>query len=400
MVMKQEAVLEKQPLDDYQAGDFFIETPKRTILGKGVFLQVPAAENEENQMTGLAKRVAYSLQKAKELGHPKPVVTGAVPFSLYQEASLSVPAIVQFAPSFQQEERAEAGSAPADVEKLEFIPEPEQYKEGVAKGIEKIQKGELDKIVLSRSLKVSLKEPVDIPQLLRNLAYQNKRGYTFATDITAGEERSTLIGASPELLVTREGIEVIANPLAGSRPRSQDPVEDKRRAEELLSSAKDLLEHAVVVQAVAKALRPFLKNIEIPVKPSLVTTETMWHLSTVVKGELIDPKVSSLDLAIALQPTPAVCGTPTEKARQAIAEIEPFDRGFFTGMIGWCDAHGDGEWVVTIRCAEAKEHSLQLFAGAGVVGASKPEEELAETGAKFQTMLRAMGIPTEQFKQI
>lgn len=126
----------------------------------------------------------------------------------------------------------------------------------------------------------------------------------------------------------------------------------------------------------------------------------MWHLSTVIKGELLDAEVSSLDLAVALQPTPAVCGAPTEKARQAISEIEPFDRGFFTGMVGWCDADGDGEWVVTIRCAEANGQSLRLFAGAGVVGESKPEEELAETGAKFQTMLRAMGVNTEQFKDI
>ena len=114
----------------------------------------------------------------------------------------------------------------------------------------------------------------------------------------------------------------------------------------------------------------------------------------------MDPQVSSLELAVALHPTPAVCGAPTEKARQAIAEIEPFDRSFFTGMVGWCDADGDGEWVVTIRCAEVKEHTLQLFAGAGVVGASKPEEELAETGAKFQTMLRGMGIQTDRTEGI
>ncbi|MGM9950876.1 MAG: isochorismate synthase DhbC [Lysinibacillus sp.] len=397
---KLEAVLEKRPLDDYEAGDFFIESPKRTILGKGVFLEVPSDEKQDNQMAGLAERVALTLKRAKEQGHPQPIVTGAVPFDHYKKASLSIPEIIQLAPSYQKEERGGMVAAPAAVYELTPIPSPEQYKKGVAQGIERIQSGELDKIVLSRSLKLSSKEPVNIPQLLHNLAYQNKYGYTFATDITSGEERATLIGASPELLVSREGMEVIANPLAGSRPRSKDPIEDHRRAQELLSSPKDLHEHAVVVEAVAAALRPYLKNMEVPEKPSLVTTETMWHLSTVVKGELVDPEASSLELAVALHPTPAVCGAPTEKARQAIAEIEPFDRSFFTGMVGWCDADGDGEWVVTIRCAEAKEHTLQLFAGAGVVGASKPEEELAETGAKFQTMLRGMGIQTEQTKEV
>ena len=394
MGMKQETVVEKQLLDDYQAGDFFMETPKRIILGKGVFLRVPADENQKNQLTGLAKRVADTLQQAKEQGHLQPIVTGAVAFDHHKKASLYIPAAVQQGPSLQQEERGEAGSAPTAVSELVQIPNPAQYKQGVAQGIEKIKSGELDKIVLSRSLKLSLQEPVDIPQLLRKLAYQNKHGYTFAADISSGGENSTLIGASPELLVSRQGMAVTANPLAGSRPRSKDPVEDKKRAEELLSSAKDLHEHALVVEAVAKALQPFVKNIEVPEKPSLITTETMWHLSTVVKGELADAEVSSLDMAIALHPTPAVCGAPTEKARQAIAQIEPFDRSFFTGMIGWCDEEGNGEWVVTIRCAEAKENTLQLFAGAGVVGESKPEEELAETGAKFQTMLRAMGIQT------
>lgn len=400
MVTKQKAVIEQELLDDYRVGDFFIETPKRTILGKGVFLQVPSEGDDENQLVGLPKKVASTLKKAKEQGHPHPIVTGAVPFDSYKKACLHVPNSVHFAPSYQKEERGQVSSTPVAVNKLISVPAPEHYMEGVAQGIERIRSGELDKIVISRSLELSLTESVNIPQLLRNLAYQNKRGYTFATDIASEEQRKTLIGASPELLVSRQGMQAIANPLAGSRPRSKDPIEDQRRAEELLSSPKDLHEHAVVVETVANALRPFLKNMEVPEKPSLVTTETMWHLSTVVKGELLDIEMSSLDLAVALQPTPAVCGSPTEKARQAISEIEPFDRGFFTGMVGWCDAEGDGEWVVTIRCAEASGDSLRLFAGAGVVGESKPEEELAETGAKFQTMLRAMGVNTEQFKEI
>ncbi|MBD8033176.1 MULTISPECIES: isochorismate synthase DhbC [Solibacillus] len=400
MVSKQNAVIEQELLDDYRVGDFFIETPYRTILGKGVFMQVPSEEDHEKQMVELPKKVALTLKKAKEQGHPYPIVTGAVPFDSSKKACLHVPNSVHFSPSFQKEGRGQVSSAPVAVNELISVPSPEYYMKGVEQGIEKIRSGELDKIVISRSLELSLTESVDIPQLLHNLAYQNKHGYTFATDIASEEQRTTLIGASPELLVSRQGMHAIANPLAGSRPRSKDPVEDQRRAKELLSSPKDLYEHAVVVENVANALSPFLKNMEVPEKPSLVTTETMWHLSTVVKGELLDTEISSFDLAAALQPTPAVCGSPTEKARQAISEIEPFDRGFFTGMVGWCDAEGNGEWVVTIRCAEANGHSLRLFAGAGIVGESKPEEELAETGAKFQTMLRAMGINTEQFKDI
>ncbi|WP_142334774.1 isochorismate synthase DhbC, partial [Bacillus pseudomycoides] len=278
---------------------------------------------------------------------------------------------------------------------MKSVPSPQGYMEGVQKGVEAIKNGDLKKIVLSRSLVVSTSEKIDIQKLLYNLALHNKHGYTFAVDLPNSEEevknnylsKRTLIGASPELLVCKSGSQVISNPLAGSRPRSKDPIEDKRRADELLSSPKDLYEHAVVIEAVAEALRPYCHTLHVPEKPSLVNSETMWHLSTEIKGELLDKSVSSLELALALHPTPAVCGTPTDEARETIKAIEPFDREFFTGMLGWNDFNGDGEWIVTIRCAEVEDNSLRLFAGAGIVSESRPEDELAETGAKFRTML-------------
>ena len=194
------------------------------------------------------------------------------------------------------------------------------------------------------------------------------------------ENSKTLIGASPELLVSRNGMQVISNPLAGSRPRSEDPVEDKRRAEELLSSPKDLHEHAVVVEAVAAALRPYCHTLHVPEKPSVIHSEAMWHLSTEVKGELKDPNTSSLQLALPSSYASSLRNSDG-KAREAIQHIEPFDREFFTGMLGWSDLNGDGEWIVTIRCAEVQENTLRLYAGAGVVAESKPEDELAETSA-------------------
>ncbi len=146
------------------------------------------------------------------------------------------------------------------------------------------------------------------------------------------------------------------------------------------------------MDAVREALAPYCRTLDVPARPTLVRTATMWHLSTTVTGEPADPAVSALELACALHPTPAVCGTPTATAREVIGELEPFDRGAYTGMVGWGDAGGDGEWVVTIRCAEAEERTLRLFAGAGVVEQSSPEAETAETGAKFQTFLQAVGV--------
>ncbi|GIH78895.1 isochorismate synthase [Planobispora longispora] len=247
----------------------------------------------------------------------------------------------------------------------------------------------LRKAVLARTLELSRDEPVDVLDLLRPLA---GRDMSFAAPLPGGR---TLIGASPELLVSRRGRTVISNPLAGSAARSADPAEDRRRAAALAASAKDLHEHRLVVEAVADALAPYCADLDVPNGPELTSTETMWHLSTRVTGVLRDPDTPVLALAAALHPTPAVCGTPRLRARRAIEELEPFDRGFYTGLVGWTDAAGDGEWAVTIRCAEAAGRMLRLYAGAGIVPGSDPDKELAETSAKFRTMLRALGVDTD-----
>ena len=131
---------------------------------------------------------------------------------------------------------------------------------------------------------------------------------------------------------------------------------------------------------------------DVPSEPSIFHTETMWHLGTRIEGVLKDPATTSLDLALAMHPTPAVCGFPQQKAAEAISDIESFNRELFTGMVGWCNASGDGEWAVTIRCAEINANKIRLFAGAGIVPGSNPDKELGETSAKFKTMLNALGI--------
>ncbi|KEK23984.1 isochorismate synthase DhbC [Bacillus gaemokensis] len=390
-------------LDDYKAGSsFFFASPYRTILAEGTFATV-----QHSQAENFPELVHAVLNNAKQAGRPNPIVVGALPFDRTKAVQLVVPQESRFADRLQLDSTDRVQQSPALTYEMKPVPAPSEYMRGVEQGVAKIKSGDLKKIVLSRSLDLKSPEKVDIQKLLRDLAEHNKHGYTFAVDLPKSQEENddaskqrsrTLIGASPELLVSRSGMQVISNPLAGSRPRSEDPVEDKRRAEELLSSAKDLHEHAVVVEAVATALRPYCRTLHVPEKPSLINSEAMWHLSTEVKGELLDASVSSVELALALHPTPAVCGTPTEKAREAIKEIEPFDREFFTGMLGWSDLNGDGEWIVTIRCAEVEENSLRLFAGAGIVAESKPEDELAETSAKFRTMLRAMGLNDESLK--
>ncbi|QST01041.1 isochorismate synthase DhbC [Pontibacillus sp. ALD_SL1] len=386
----------KHLLEHYQVGDYFLASPGQTLKGSGVFTTVDWEVGEFKSLS-LAEQVQTTLRRAREGGHSHPVVIGAIPFDPKAKPHLVVPKEVQMKEKIDWTDVGEEEQPPVAYH-IHPVPNPETYMTGVQNGLDRIAKGELDKIVLSRSLHITSEQPIQVKPILTNLAKHNSKGYTFALDLEAEQHdrHRTLIGASPELLVSKSGSVVTANPLAGSRPRSEDPVEDERRAAELLQSSKDLHEHAVVVEAVKEAIEPLCKELDVPSEPSLIKTEAMWHLSTEINGVVGEEDTSSLDLAEALHPTPAVCGHPTEKAREAIQTIEPFDRKFFTGMVGWCDEQGDGEWIVTIRCAEVTDQAIKLFAGAGVVAGSKPEEELAETGAKFQTMLNAMGIREER----
>ncbi|MEU7582306.1 isochorismate synthase DhbC [Streptomyces sp. NPDC041068] len=371
-------------LGAYTPGERFLATPTRTLLAEGVHSEVPHDERP------LPQRVAATLAAARRSGVAAPCVVGAVPFDHTAPAALAVPETLTSAPPLTADPLI---ALPADTPdatdwRIRPVPAPEEYGAGVAAAVDRMWRGDFSKVVLARTLELTAPAPLDVPAMLQRLARRDPSGYTFALPTGPGR---TLIGASPELLVSRHGHQVVANPLAGSTPRSDDLAEDVRRAAALLESAKDLHEHAVVVDAVHQALAGFCTDLTVPARPTLIRTATMWHLSTTVTGTLASPDTSALELATALHPTPAVCGTPTATAREVIRETEPFDRGFFTGMIGWGDASGDGEWVVTIRCAEAEERSLRLFAGAGVVSASDPEAETAETGAKFRTFLNAVG---------
>lgn len=380
-------------LDSYQPdSSVYFASPKRALLAQPPFASLLVSGHKD-----LSEQANESLRFARELGLAKPVVVGAVPFDTGQKAYLRVSSNCltdgPIAAHTSVDESVATGECTVTP-----VPAPQYFMSGVRDALSRFARGELDKVVLSRTLEIQCERAPNVRALVKKLAQKNSNGYTFAVNLKAidNERANTnvhaLVGASPELLISRQGSKVIANPLAGSEPRSDDPVIDQQRAEQLLRSEKDRREHALVIKAIEQALRPFCRTLHIPEEPSLISTPAMWHLSTTIHAELKDPTTTSLQLALALHPTPAVCGYPAEAARRAIGDIEPHERGLFTGIVGWCDATGDGEWVVTIRCAEIKDRHVRLYAGAGIVAGSDPEKELAETGAKFNTMLTALGI--------
>lgn len=374
--------------EHYETGDFLFASPRKYVLAKG-----KAAYIDELGFFNGGRSQLNALQDlARAKGVENPMVVGAVPFDQKRPAHLIVPQSVWTAGEFKPADQG--GRGQVAVKQIHRNPLPQEYMEAVKKGIHYIHAKQLDKIVLGRTLEIETSHPANEKKWLQRLAAVNPHGYTFAANIAMTDQspKRMIIGASPELLVSKKGRKITLNPLAGSRPRSSYPAEDERLKLELTRSEKDLHEHELVVKAIVQSLSPFCSKLSVPTRPDILSTETMWHLSTVIEGEVADPSMTSFELAQAIHPTPAICGTPTAEAMEKIKEIESFNRDFFTGMVGWCDASGDGEWAIIIRCAEVCESHIRLFAGAGIVKDSKPEEELAETEVKFQTMLRALGI--------
>lgn len=320
------------------------------------------------------------------------LVVGAIGFEPDAPAALMEPELVVRTdgplepPAYFRGIRSEARVA-------EEIPSPAEHRVRVSSAISGINAGSVGKVVLARAVRLVADRPLDPHAVCASLIDSSPAADGFLVDLSpAGDAYAgrVLVGSSPELLVRRRGDQVECHPLAGSAPRDADPATDQASARALRDSGKDAFEHAFVVDSIAHALAPLCTDLEIPEHPSLTSTREMWHLGTRIRGRISDPRTTALDLALAVHPTPAVCGTPTDEARRLIAGIEG-PRGFYAGAIGWSDADGDGDWMVSIRCAEidTDRRSAIAWAGGGIVADSDPDAEVAETGAKLRTVLRA-----------
>jgi isochorismate synthase len=266
------------------------------------------------------------------------------------------------------------------------VPPPELYGGAVQEVVRRIQGRELRKVVLARTIEVVGDRTFDARRLAHRLRVVDPHAFSFIAPADGG----VLVGASPELLISRQGSEIRANPLAGSAPRSGDKDEDRANAAALAASAKNREEHAIVVDAIVAALQPLCATLTWDPQPVLLETANVWHLSTRFRGRLVEPAPTALDLALALHPTPAVAGAPTDAALAAIGQLEGFSRGAYAGPVGWVDADGNGVWALALRCALLSQDRATLYAGAGIVAASDPAEEIDETDRKFRAFLDAL----------
>jgi menaquinone-specific isochorismate synthase len=259
------------------------------------------------------------------------------------------------------------------------------WERAVAAGVDRIRAGELGKVVLARDLYATAPEPFDTRLVLRRLAARYPDCYTFSCD--------GLTGATPELLIRRDGRQITSLVLAGTAPRGGTAEQDLAFGAGLLASAKNQSEHVYAVDSVRDVLAPLCEQLDIEPGPSLLRLANVQHLATAVRGVLTTAAAadrSALALAAAQHPTAAVGGTPTGVAMDLIRELEGMDRGRYAGPVGWVDGRGNGVWGIALRCALLSGPSARLFAGCGIVADSDPAAELAEAQAKFRVMQDAL----------
>lgn len=266
--------------------------------------------------------------------------------------------------------------------RITSVAPPRRYEQAVEAARRRIAAGELEKVILAREVAVeapSAHDPGAIFAALREL-------FASCFCFCAGSPEGAFLGASPELLVRRRGAGAATVALAGSARRSADPALDDHLGEQLRRSAKDRSEHEIVVRRIERTLGPRSVWVQAEREPMLIRVANIQHLATPVHAQLAEP-VSALELASMLHPTPAVGGEPAPAALNAIAELEGMDRGWYAGPVGWMDAAEDGDWCVALRSALLRDRTAHLYAGAGIVAASDPAAELAETELKLEALL-------------
>jgi len=267
-------------------------------------------------------------------------------------------------------------SASVTLQRLSSQPDDDVWLSRVACAVTDIRAGELDKVVLARSVRVRSTQLFVPTALMAALATRYPGCIHFTHFFPGG---GVLLGATPESLVSLAAGQVVSDALAGTDWQSGR-----------LDDEKSLHEHRLVVNAIVRALEPVCGFLQIPARPKVFELQELRHLRSVIRGTA-DPGVSLLSLVERLHPTPAIGGAPARCALDWLARHGETRSNWYSGATGWIGYDGDGEFAVALRCAWLEGNEAELYAGAGIVAASDPRAELEETEAKLNAMLRVLG---------
>lgn len=262
------------------------------------------------------------------------------------------------------------------------LPGDDEWLALVARASADVRAGRLTKVVLARAVLARAASPLDPVGVVARLRHAHPGARVFLV----GGAGASFVGATPEWLARVRGRDVRTAALAGSLAAG-------RPGGALLASAKDRSEHAIVVDAIVERLAPISDRVVAGSEPVVGSIGYIQHLRTPIAARLRE-RLGVVVVAGLLHPTPAIAGAPRDAALRIIRARERTDRGWYGGGVGWMDASGDGEFAVAIRSALLRGRTARIFAGAGIVAASDPRSELAETETKMLPLLRALGAAT------
>jgi menaquinone-specific isochorismate synthase len=258
------------------------------------------------------------------------------------------------------------------------------WSEMVHAALARIKTGSLDKVVLSRQLWLRNTALSTWP-VMRRLRDRMPSCFHFAFDLCEGR---SFVGSTPESLFNRTNDDVETECIAGTIERGADRNSDQSLADCLLSSPKGRLEHYYVLEDTLQRLSGLCDRFDAAAIPSVLKLPTLQHLMTKARGHL-KAGITTGDILASLHPTPAVGGSPRDAALSAIRELEPVSRGWYAGPVGWY-ARDRAEFAVAIRSALLTGNEMCVFAGAGIVQGSTPEDEWREAENKALAFLNAL----------
>src|SRR5215213_9829252 len=272
----------------------------------------------------------------------------------------------------------------------EDSPDLRGWRQNVERALSAFSEGRLGKVVLARRAEFGFDGDLDPTLLLGSLKAATPGCFHFYTE---PEDGTAFLGASPERLFRRDGRSVESEAVAGTRARGVSSADDEGLRDELLHSAKDRVEHTYVSKGIREALEPLCEELEIEDSVADMKLARGRHLRAKVRGTLSDG-VTDAGLLEAMHPTPAVGGYPRDEAQEEIKVLEPFDRGWYAGPVGWIGAEAS-EFAVGLRSGLVRGQTLALYSGAGIVTGSVPEEEWAEIEQKIGDFTGVFGLEQE-----
>lgn len=246
----------------------------------------------------------------------------------------------------------------------------------------RINAKEFDKVVLSRNMEFELSDSPGIAEI----AFLLDKNYPECFNFIYKVNDALFFSASPEKLFIIKDGNIYTEALAGSIERGNDAKEDIHLETTLAKSSKDIDEHSFVIDHLKDVLEKYCTDIRIDETPSLKKLSNIQHLHTALSGTI----KNGTDVFSIIQdifPTPAVGGYPVDSTLKVIDEVEDFNRGLFTGFIGWMNLKNDGEFVVSIRSGLINKNKLYIYAGCGIVPGSDPKKEFEETQLKAEAII-------------